>query len=78
MIMSTTTIDQVQDAYLEGITDFDTFIQEFDAEFFKPIQEFMQVTLYATMTDGEKEIMRAIMGDAFTEIEEQVERLMEV
>jgi hypothetical protein len=72
------TIDQVEDAWLEGITDFDEWLAEFDAAFFEPVQRRMMMTMYATITEQEKEMLRKIMPEELERIEKQMEKVMEV
>lgn len=72
------TIDTVEDAWLDGITEFDKFISGFEQDFFEPVQRRTMLAMFATMTDQEKEQMRAIMGEKFTAIEAQMKKMMEV
>lgn len=74
----TMNIDHVEDAWLDGSTEFDQFIAKFESDFFDPVQRRLMMTMYATMTDQEKEQARTALGEKFTAIEEQMSKLMEV
>lgn len=72
------TIDQVEDAWLEGIADFERFVMEFDKEFFAPLERRMMMLNFATITPQEMEMMRKIIPAEMATIEEQMKNLMEV
>lgn len=67
------TIDQVEDAWLEGSIDFDEFNQQFEIDFMKPVELRFQKMMWVTFTDADKKLLKALAPDAFEEVRKQME-----
>ncbi len=68
------TIDQVEDAWLAGSTDFDEFIAKFEVDFMKPVELRFQKMMWATLTDVDKKLLQAMAPEAFEEVRKVMER----
>jgi hypothetical protein len=67
------TVDQVEDAWLEGSIDFDEFIQKFEVDFMKPVELRFQKMMWASLSDADKELLKALAPDAYEEVEKAME-----
>jgi len=65
-------IDMVENAWLGGSTDFDIFIEKFEADFMAPVEERMQRVLWASLTPMQKEMFRIANPEAYAAIEAQM------
>ena len=70
-------IDQVENAWLDGSTDFDIFIEKFEREFMAPVEQRMQRVMWDSMADDMKLLFKAANPEAYAVIEEQM-KLLEV
>ena len=73
----TMTIDQVENAWLAGSTDWDNFIEKFEVDFMAPVELRMQRIVWNTMTDEQKMLFSMVNPEAYAEIEQQM-KLQEV
>jgi hypothetical protein len=72
----TSNVDQVEEAWLDGSTEFDRVMGEFEVEFMAPFQLRMMKIAWATMTDQEKEGLRRDFPEAFATVEKQMKTLI--
>jgi len=67
------TVDQVEDAWLEGSVEFDEFIQQFEVDFMKPVEMRFQKMMWATLTDADKKLLQTLAPEAYEEVRKQME-----
>jgi len=73
----TSTIDQVENAWLAGSSDWDDFIEKFEQDFMAPVEARMQRILWETMPEQQKQMFKLANPEAYAEIEKQM-KLQEV
>jgi hypothetical protein len=66
-------IDAVENAWLDGNSQFEEWVVEDERMFFLPLEERMKRIAWAMASDLEKATVRAITPDAVSRVEEEVE-----
>lgn len=71
--MTNRNVEQVEDAWLSGETDFDRFIRQFEMDFMKPVELRFQKMMWQRLTPADKDFLKAMDPEAY----ENVSKVME-
>lgn len=69
------TIDDVENAWLEGNAFFEKFIAKDERDFMAPMERRLMMMTFATITDQERNILEKVIPDAFVSVEEQMKEM---